>query len=64
MRGDGRIYVRGKTYWIAYYAPGADGRMYQVRESSKSARLSVAKQLLKKRLREVGNDRAGIKKFQ
>ncbi len=64
MRGDGRIYLRGGTYWIAYYGPGANGHAREIRESSYSTRESDAKKLLRDRLREVGNDRAGVRRFQ
>ncbi len=53
MRGDGRIYLRSATYWIAYYGPGKDGHMREIRESSHSAREIDAKRLLRKRLAAV-----------
>jgi hypothetical protein len=45
MRGMGRIYRRGTTFWIQY---SHRGRIF--RESSHSDRETVARKLLKKRL--------------
>jgi integrase len=64
MRGDGTIYLRSEIYWIGYYGPNKDGHVRKIRESSHSKRESDAKKLLKQRIREVGNDRAGIRRFQ
>lgn len=48
-RGEGSIYLRGKTWWIAYYAGSR-----QVQESSKSPKQRDAEQLLRRRLGELG----------
>src|SRR5712691_10362418 len=64
MRSDGRTFLRGETFWIAYFAPGQNGNVREIRESSHSKRESDAKKLLRQRVREVGNDRAGIRRFQ
>jgi hypothetical protein len=45
MRGDGRIFRRGRIWWIAY---SRNGREY--RESSRSTEERVARRLLGKRL--------------
>jgi len=60
MRGKGRIYKRANSshWWIAYQQRGKE-----IRESSKSDDLEQAENLLGKRLREVANDREGIKAF-
>src|SRR5690349_19028159 len=50
--GLGSIYQRGNVWWIAYYHAG---KLY--RESSRSARESDAKQLLKRRQREMAKGR-------
>ena len=52
-RGAGRIWQRGSFYWIQYY----DSHGRQVRESSHSGTLEVAKRLLKRRL---GQKEAGF----
>jgi integrase len=52
MRGLGRIFPRGSTWWIGYYHRGKE-----YRESSKSDIESQAKKLLKKRLGEIGRGR-------
>ena len=49
MSSLGRVFRRGKFYWIAYYIHGVEHR-----ESSRSPRESEAKGLLKKRLAEIG----------
>jgi integrase len=49
MSSLGRVFRRGKFYWIAYYIPGVENR-----ESSSSPREADAKRLLKKRLAEIG----------
>ncbi len=49
MRGQGRIFLRGSVYWVAYYHRGKE-----VRESSKSERESDAQRLLRERLRTAG----------
>jgi integrase len=51
-RGEGRIWRRGRIWWIQYYAHGR-----QVRESSRSDRKPVAERLLRQRLGEAA---AGI----
>jgi integrase len=48
MRGMGRIFRRGPTYWIAYYH-----RAKEYRESSHSDNEAQARRLLKKRIGEV-----------
>ena len=58
MRGDGRIYLRGKNYWIAYYLRGR-----QFRESTGETDPVKAGKFLKRRLTEVGADQLGIQKF-
>ncbi|MGC4097349.1 MAG: hypothetical protein QM706_09550 [Nitrospira sp.] len=61
MRGDGRKFLRGRIWWIAYYAP-QNGRMVEVRESvSKSEK--EADELLRDRIHEVKNHRKGIRAF-
>jgi hypothetical protein len=48
MRGMGRVYLRNRVWWIAFYHRGQ-----KIRESSKSAKESVACALLKQRLAET-----------
>lgn len=47
-RGDGRIFLRGTTYWIDYRAHGR-----RIRESTHSEDLKVAQRLLRQRLGAV-----------
>src|SRR5438309_5698344 len=48
MRGDGRIFLRGTTWWAAFYV---DGRQH--RESTKKSDREQAEKYLHKRLKEV-----------
>lgn len=48
MRGDGRTYLRGRIWWIAYYDNGRE-----CRESSHSQERSVAERLRRQRVGEV-----------
>lgn len=52
MRGTGRIFKRGSTYWIAYCYRGKEHR-----ESSHSDNEAQARKLLKKRVGEMGQGR-------
>jgi integrase len=52
MRGMGRIFLRGRTWWIAYMAHGRE-----VRESARSPRRADARALLKQRLGETASGR-------
>jgi len=58
MRGNGRIFQRGKIFWIAYYLRGKE-----FRESTQSADPKAAEKILKARLREVGADMIGARTF-
>jgi integrase len=48
IRGDGRIFMRGSTWWVQFYV---DGR--QMRESSKTGDAMKAEKYLRGRLKEV-----------
>lgn len=47
-RGEGRIWKKGRIWWVQYYAYGR-----QVRESSRSTGKPIADRLLRKRLGEI-----------
>ncbi len=51
-RGMGRVFLRGRIWWIAYMARGRE-----VRESSRSTRKADAVALLKRRLGEIAEGR-------
>ncbi|MEQ1679277.1 MAG: site-specific integrase [Nitrospira sp.] len=61
MRGDGRKFLRGKVWWIAYYAP-KNGRMLEVRESVGELEKD-ADERLRDRVHDVRNHRRGVKAF-
>jgi hypothetical protein len=52
-RGSGSVYLRGKTYWIAYYTP--EGR--QVCESAKTTDKAEARRVLKARQGQIAEGR-------
>lgn len=58
MRGDGRIFRRGDTWWISYYHQGEE-----FRESTRSSDERVARKLLRQRQRETGADKLGLQAF-
>jgi integrase len=62
MRGHGRIFRRGNKFWIAYYAPGPDGRSHEQREPAGSTE-AEARKLLRQRLREVAAHTLGLRPF-
>jgi integrase len=57
-RGDGRTFLRGSIYWIAY---SLRGREY--RESAKTSDENEAGKFLKARMKQVGADQIGARKF-
>jgi integrase len=58
MRGSGRIFLRGQTYWIAYSLRGKE-----YRETTKTADQKAAEKFLKGRMREVAADQIGARTF-
>src|SRR5438309_2156873 len=60
MRGDGRIFEqKGSPYlWLAYYCRGKEHR-----ESARTTDRDVAARLLRRRLKEVGGDQIGARRF-
>jgi hypothetical protein len=63
MRGDGRVYQRGRRFWINYRAPGPDGRSKQFWESAGNTE-KEAEKLLGRRIREKALHREGVRRFQ
>jgi hypothetical protein len=64
MRGEGRVFKRGKYRHIAYYAPtGKDGKAREIYESSHSENETLARKTLRARIREVANHRGGVRTF-
>lgn len=63
MRGDGRVYQRGRRFWINYRAPGPDGRSKQFWESAGNTE-KQAEKLLGRRIREKALHREGVRRFQ
>jgi|HubBroStandDraft_6_1064221.scaffolds.fasta_scaffold152022_4 hypothetical protein len=57
-RGQGRVFLRGETFWLAYFVRGTEHR-----ESAKTSDPKEAARKLKARMDEVGADRIGAKKF-
>jgi integrase len=63
MRGEGRVFQRGRVWWFAYMAPTPTGGAKEVRESSESDSESVARKMLRDRVRQVANHRGGVRAF-
>src|SRR5438876_10462665 len=64
VRGDGRVFQRGGRRWyIAYFAPSADGRSRELREVGGDTE-QQAQKLLKLRQRELAVHRAGLRTFK
>jgi integrase len=71
-RGDGKGRVfrrpRSRSLWIAYCGPRRDGdggtAWGEIRESANTEDETKAARLLRKRLREVSNDREGLQRFR
>ncbi len=62
MRGEGRVFQRGRRWWIAYYAP-RDGRSVEHREPGGFTEKEAGKKL-RARLREVVIHKGGHRQFQ
>lgn len=60
VRGDGRVFQqKGSPFlWIAYYNRGQE-----FRESTKQPDLKAAERMLRSRLKEVGADQQGLRRF-
>jgi len=51
--GEGRVFLRGRRWCIAYFGIDARGRAVEIRESTNSKRKDIAEKLLAKRLARV-----------
>jgi integrase len=58
MRGNGRVFLRDRIFWISYYLRGKE-----YRESAKTDDPRQAERFLKLRLKQVGADQLGIRTF-
>ncbi len=58
MRGDGRVYKRGATYWVCYYLRGE-----QFRESTDTFDEQQALKFLRTKMKEIHADEIGARKF-
>ncbi len=58
MRGNGRVFLRDRIFWISYYLRGKE-----YRESAKTEDRKKAERFLRLRLKEVGADQLGIQTF-
>ena len=62
VRGQGRLFQRGRRWWIAYYA-SIGGVSREIRESGGDSR-TEARNLLRQRLDDLALHRQGIRQFQ
>jgi|HubBroStandDraft_2_1064218.scaffolds.fasta_scaffold32364_5 integrase len=58
-RGDGRVYLRGNTWWLSYWLRGV-----QYRQSTETSDEQQARKMLKNKLKEVHADQIGARAFQ
>jgi integrase len=58
MRGDGRIFLRGQTWWASFYLNGRE-----IRQSCETDDEKKATRFLKDKVRQTENDKAGIQAF-
>jgi hypothetical protein len=60
VRGDGRLYKHpsSKFWWCAFYLRGK-----QIRQSTGATDEKQAEKFLKRKIREIENDKEGIKRF-
>jgi integrase len=64
MRGDGRIFLRGSLYWVAYFLRGKEFReAAKTKDGKPITDPNEARKFLKARLREVGADLLGARTF-
>ncbi len=58
MRGQGRVYQRGGMQWVAYCLNGKE-----YRESARTSEPKEAEKFLREKMKEVGADQIGARKF-
>jgi len=63
MRGNGRIFLRGPIYWIAYFLRGVEHRESTRNAQNPGTDAKAAEKFLQARLREVGADLLGARPF-
>ena len=62
MRGDGRVFLRGKTWHIAYYGPTHKG-WAEIKETARTQDEGTARKFLARRVRAVKNHKEGLGRF-
>jgi integrase len=63
VRGEGRVFQRGRRWWIAFYGFLPNGERGESRESAGPTE-AAARQFLRRRIREVANHLDGVRRFQ
>jgi integrase len=58
-RGDGRVYLRGNTWWLSYWLRGE-----QFRESAETSDEQQARKMLRNKMKQIHADQIGARVFQ
>jgi integrase len=63
-RGDGRIYLRGESFWVCYYLRGVQYREpVKDKDGKNTSDPTIAEKFLRNRLKEVHADEVGARTF-
>jgi integrase len=61
--GQGRLFRRGRRFWIAVWAPTASGEWREIRETTGTDKEDKAREFLRRRIRGIENHKEGIQAF-
>jgi integrase len=61
--GEGRLFQRGRRFWIAVWAPTPSGEWREIRETTGTQDEAKAREFLRRRIRGIENHKEGIQAF-
>jgi integrase len=61
--GEGRLFRRGRRFWIAVWAPTTSGEWREIRETTGTHDEAKAREFLRRRIRGIENHKEGIQAF-
>jgi integrase len=61
--GEGRLFRRGRRFWIAVWAPTPTGEWREIRETTGTGNEAKARDFLRRRIRGVENHKEGLQPF-
>jgi integrase len=61
--GEGRLFRRGRRFWIAVWAPTSSGEWREIRETTGTCDEAKAREFLRRRIRGIENHKEGIQAF-